>query len=164
VQTLVLLEPFVLSVPSGQAALQAAGPAFEAYANGDSEAAWAIFLSAASGLDWTTCRALLERRIPGVVAQAVKDADTLFGMELPAMAAWELGPDRAAAIDRPTLSVLGTATLPLFVEVAALLRTSLPDIEECRIEGVGHLLHIQDPEAVARPIAAFLGRHPLSRG
>jgi pimeloyl-ACP methyl ester carboxylesterase len=163
VGTVVLMEPFVLSVPSGEAVLQQAGPAFEAYANGDHEAAWAIFLSAASGLDWTTCRALLEERIPGVVAQAVKDADTLFGLELPAMAAWALSPDRAAAIERPTLSVRGTATLPLFVEVAGLLRTSLPDIEECQIEGVGHLLHIQRPEAVARPIAEFLGRHPMLR-
>jgi pimeloyl-ACP methyl ester carboxylesterase len=163
VRTLVLLEPFVLSVPSGAAVLQQARPAFEAYANGDHEEAWAMFLSGASGLDWTTCRALLEERIPGVVAQAVKDADTLFAVELPAMAAWALSPDRAAAVDCPTLSVLGTATLPLFVEVAALLRTKVPDIEERQIEGVGHLLHIQRPEAVARPIVEFLGRHPMPR-
>jgi len=38
---------------------------------------------------------LLEERIPGLVAQAVKDADTLFDVELPAMAAWPLGAERA---------------------------------------------------------------------
>jgi pimeloyl-ACP methyl ester carboxylesterase len=164
VRTLVLLEPFLLSVPGGEAVLQHARPAFEAYANGDHEAAWAMFLSAASGLDWPTCRALLEERLPGVVAKAVKDADTLFGVELPAMAAWALGPERTAAISCPVLSVVGTDTLPLFVEVAALLRTSLPDVEERRIEGVGHLLHVQRPEAVARPIAEFLGGHLASPG
>jgi pimeloyl-ACP methyl ester carboxylesterase len=160
VQTLVLLEPFVLSVPSGEAVLQQAGPAFEAYGNGDHEGAWAKFLSAARGLDWPACRALLEDRIPGVVAQAVKDADTLFGVELPAMATWTLGPERAAAIGCPVLSVLGTDTLPLFVEVAAFLRSSLPDVEDCGIDVVGHLLHIQRPEPVARRISEFLRKHP----
>src|SRR5829696_1777757 len=160
VQTLVLLEPFVLSVPSGEAVLQQAGPAFEAYGNGDHEGAWATFLSAASGLDWPACRALLEDRIPGVVAQAVKDADTLFGIELPAMATWTVDAERAAAIGCPVLSVLGTETLPLFVEVAAFLRSSVPNVEECMIDGVGHLLHIQGPEPVARGISEFLRRHP----
>jgi pimeloyl-ACP methyl ester carboxylesterase len=163
VQTLVLLEPFVLSVQSGEAVLQQARPAFEAYGNGDREGAWAIFLSAASGLDWTACRAVLEDRIPGVVAQAVKDAGTLFGAELPAMATWAFGPERAAAIGCPVLSVRGTDTLPLFVEVAALLRSSLPDVEECVIDGVGHLLHIQRPEPVARAMGAFLRNHPRAR-
>src|SRR5688572_12738681 len=36
------------------------------------------------GLDWPTCRAVLEERTPGAVAQAVGDADTFFGVELPA--------------------------------------------------------------------------------
>ncbi len=162
VQTLVLLEPFVLSVPSGEAALQQAGPAFEAYAGGDHEAAWAVFLSAASGLERTACRALLEDRIPGVVAQAVKDADTLFGVELPAMLGWRFGREEAAAIGCPVLSVLGTDTLPLFVEVDALLRSSLRDVEKCRIDGVGHLLHIQRPQAVARAMTEFLAKHPMT--
>jgi pimeloyl-ACP methyl ester carboxylesterase len=162
VETLVLLEPFVLSVPSGQAVLQQAGPAFEAYGNGDHETAWAHFLSAATGLDWATCRAVLEERIPGAVAQAVKDADTCFGVELPAMAAWSFGPDQAGAIRCPVLSVLGAATLPLFLEVAALLRASVQDIEERTIEGVGHLLHVQRPEPVARAVREFLGAHPMA--
>ena len=160
VQTLVLLEPFVLSVPGGEAVLRQAQPAFEAYGSGDHEGAWALFLSAASGLDWPACRALLEDRIPGVVAQAVKDADTLFGIELPAMATWTVDAERAAAIGCPVLSVLGTETLPLFVEVAAFLRSSVPNVEECMIDGVGHLLHIQGPEPVARGISEFLRRHP----
>jgi pimeloyl-ACP methyl ester carboxylesterase len=164
VQTLALLEPFVLSVPSGEAALQQAAPAFEAYASGEHEKAWAVFLSAASGLDWATCRAVLEERVPGVVAQAVKDADTCFGVELPAMAGWAFGPDQAAAVRCPTLSVLGTDTLPLFVEVAALLRSSVPDLEERGIDGVGHLLHGQRPEPVARAMDEFLSRHPVAGG
>ena len=115
-------------------------------------------MSAASGLDWATCRALLERADPGAVAQAIKDADTLFGVELPALTEWAFGPEQAAAIRCPVLSVLGTDTLPLWVEVADFLRSSLPHVEECTIDGVGHLLHIQRPEPVARAMAEFLAQ------
>jgi pimeloyl-ACP methyl ester carboxylesterase len=57
--------------------------------------------------------------------------------------------------------VLGTETRPLWVEIAELLRTSLPAVEEHRVEGAGHLLHIQRPEPVAREVAQFLGRHGM---
>jgi pimeloyl-ACP methyl ester carboxylesterase len=163
-RTLTLLEPLMLSVPSGEAVLRQVGPAFEAYGNGDHEGAWALFLTAATALDWTTCRTLLETRIPGAVAQAVKDADTLFGVELPATAEWAIGPEQAAAIRCPVLSVLGTDTLPLFVDVAQFLRSAIPRVEESVIEGVGHLLHIQRPEPVARALAEFLGRNPMAGG
>jgi pimeloyl-ACP methyl ester carboxylesterase len=156
VRSLVLLEPMLLSVPSGAAVLQQVGPAFEAYARGDHEEAWSLFLSAATGLDRSGCAALLGRRLPGAVAQAVKDADTLFGVELPAIADWAFGAEQAAAIRCPVLSVLGADTLPLFVEVAALLRSAVPHVEEAIIDGVGHLLHIQRPQPVARAVAEFL--------
>jgi pimeloyl-ACP methyl ester carboxylesterase len=160
VHTLILLEPLMLSVPSANAVLEQVAPAFEAYRSGDHEAAWAIFLSAASGLDWVTCRTVLEERIPGVVAQAIKDADTLFAVELPAITEWTFGPDQAAAIGCGVLSVLGTKTLPLFVEVADFLRTSLPHVQESTINGVGHLLHIQHPQPVARAMANFIRTSP----
>jgi pimeloyl-ACP methyl ester carboxylesterase len=51
----------------------------------------------------------------------------------------------------------------VWVETADFLRTSLPHVEERRIEGVGHLLHIQDPEPVALAMAQFLARNPIIR-
>lgn len=164
VHTLILLELSLLSVPSGEAFLQQAAPAFEAYGSGDHEGALASFMSAVSGLDWTTCRALLDERVPGAVEQAIKDADTFFGIELPALTQWAFGAEQAAAVHQPVLSVLGTDTQSLWVEVAALLRSSLPDVEECTIDGVGHLLHIQRPEPVARGIAQFLERNSMTSG
>ncbi len=163
VATLTLLELSLLSVPTGADFLQGAAPVFEAYTNGDPEGALAMFLSAVSGMDWGTSRAVLEDRLPGAVAQAVKDADTFFGVELPGLAAWSFGPDHAAAISQPVLSIYGTETQPLWVEVAAFLRSHVPDVEDCAIEGVGHLLHIERPAPVARGIAAFLSRHPIGR-
>ncbi len=162
VATLVLLELSLLSVPSGDAFLAQAGPAFEAYGAGDHATAVARFLSAVSGLDWSMGRALLDERVPGAVSQAVNDADTFFGIELPALTRWTFGAEQAGAIHQPVLSVLGADTQPLWVEVAGFLRSSLPHTEECTIDGVGHLLHIQQPEPVARGIAQFLGRNPLT--
>src|ERR671916_873708 len=43
VQTLILLELSLLSVPAGAAFLEQAGPAFEAYASGDHAGAFALF-------------------------------------------------------------------------------------------------------------------------
>ena len=154
--TLLLLELSLFSVPSGEAFLQQAGPAFEAYGNGDHERALVLFMSFVSGLDWATCRALLDERLPGALAQAVKDVDTFFGIELPALAGWTFGSEHAAAIHCPVLSVRGTDTLQLWVEVADFLRSSLPNVEDCTIDGVGHLLHIQSPQPVAQAMATFL--------
>jgi len=161
VHTLVLLEPSLLSLPAAEAFLHRAGPAFDAYAAGDPGKALAIFLSAVSGLEWSDCRVAMEERMPGSVAAAIEDADTLFGVELPALARWSLDTRSAAGISQPALSVLGTETEPLWVEIAELLRASLPRVEEHRIEGVGHLLHLQRPEPVVRGIAQFLERHGM---
>jgi pimeloyl-ACP methyl ester carboxylesterase len=161
VHTLTLLEPTLVSLPLGGAFLKAAGPVFEAYGSGDHSGAFATFVAAASGLEWQRCRALLEERIPGVVAQSIEDADTFFGVELPALLEWTFGPEQATAIHTPVLSVLGADTQPLWVEIAEFLRSSLPHVEECTIDGVGHLLQIQRPEPVARAIAQFLTQHPI---
>jgi pimeloyl-ACP methyl ester carboxylesterase len=159
VHTLTLLEPTLLSLPLGGAFLEAAGPVFEAYESGDHSGAFAAFVTAASGLDWGACRVLLEERIPGVVAQSINDADTFFGVELPALAEWTFGPEHAAAIRSPVLSVIGAETQPLWMEIAEFLRSSLPHVEESTIDGVGHLLQIQRPAPVARAMAGFLARN-----
>jgi pimeloyl-ACP methyl ester carboxylesterase len=161
VHTLVLLEPTLVSLPLGQAFLGSAVPVFEAYGSGDHLGAFAMFVAAASGLEWEACRTLLEERIPGVIAQSIMDADTFFGIELPAMTEWTFGAGQAAAIHRPVLSVLGAETQPLWVEIAEFLRSSLPDVEDCTVEGAGHLLQIQRPEPVARAMSGFLERNTL---
>jgi pimeloyl-ACP methyl ester carboxylesterase len=161
VHTLTLLELSLFSVPSGPAFLEQAAPVFETYTSGDHETALAMFLSAVSGMDWTDCYDLLEARVEGMVAQAVKDADTFFGVELAGLAQWQFGDADAAQIRRPVLSILGSDTAPLWVEVAAFLRAALPYVEGRTIPGVGHLLHLQDPAPVAAAITDFLTRNPM---
>jgi pimeloyl-ACP methyl ester carboxylesterase len=46
--------------------------------------------------------------------------------------------------------------------VADFLRSSLPRVEELTVEGVGHLLHIQRPEPIARGMAEFLERNAIA--
>jgi pimeloyl-ACP methyl ester carboxylesterase len=77
---------------------------------------------------------------------------------------WAFGPQQAASISHPVLSVHGSKTQPLWVEVADFLRSSLPKVEDCTIEGVGHLLHIERPEPVGKAIEQFLGRNPIASG
>ena len=121
-----------------------------------------MFLSAVGGLDAATCRELLEERTPGAIAQAIKDADTSFGVELPALTQWTFDAEQAAGLRQPVLSVLGSNTAPLWIEVAEFLRDSVPDVEERTIDGVGHLLHIQRPAPVAEAIADLLRLHPVT--
>ena len=162
VHTVALLELSLLSVPGAAGFMQKAGPAFEAYAAGHHEKALAVFMSAVSGLEWDACRTLLESRVPGSVSAAVRDADTFFGTELPALGAWTFGAAEARSISQPVLSVLGSDTEPLWVEIATVLRSWLPRVEDCTIKGAGHLLQIQRPEAVAQGLADFFGRHRMA--
>ena len=159
--TVSLLELSLLSLPHGQDFLRGAGPVFELYRSGAHEQAFAAFMATVSGMEWENCRATLEQRVPGMVAQSIRDADTFFGIELPSLTEWSMGAKQAAGIEQPVLSVLGADTLPLWVEVAAFLCANVPHVREVRIDGVGHLLHIQRPDPVASSIATFLRDHPI---
>jgi pimeloyl-ACP methyl ester carboxylesterase len=50
----------------------------------------------------------------------------------------------------------------LFVEGRPLLHSWFPQVEDCTIDGVGHLLHIQRPQPVARAMAEFLARNSMT--
>lgn len=162
VATLTLLELSLLSLSRAEAFFAQAGPAFEAYAAGDAEGALSLFMGVVTGMDWPTCEALLEARVPGMVAQSVKDADTFFEVELPGLGQWAFTAEHAAAIHCPVLSVLGAKTQPLWVEVAEFLRASLPNVEQCSVKEVGHLLHIQRAKPVAQALGKFLRHNPIT--
>lgn len=161
VHSLVLLEPPLMGVPAAAAFFERIGPALEAYGEGHRERAMAGFLSVVTSLGWNRCRQIVEQRVPGGVAQALAGADTFFGSYLPALETWKFGEENAALIVQPVLSVTGTETDSLFVESCNLLRRWLPHLEECTVEGVAHLLHMQRPEPVARCMAQFFARHPI---
>ena len=161
VHSLALLEPTLFSVPTAQSVFDRAASSLQAYGDGDHEKAVAGFLTVVSGLEWETCRAVMDEHVPGGIAHAIEDADTFFGIELPSLGAWKFGAEEAATVTQPVLSVSGSDTDPLWVEVAGLLRSWFPQVEELTVHGVGHLLHMQSPPAVARGVAAFLRRNAM---
>ena len=108
---------------------------------------------------------LLHMQRPEPVARCMAgffaDADDWFSSYLPALNAWRFGDEQAAIISQPVLSVVGMQTERWFVDGHDQLHAWFPQVEDCTIDGVGHLLHMQRPEPMARCMAEFFARHPM---
>jgi pimeloyl-ACP methyl ester carboxylesterase len=152
VVSLALLEPVLLMTRAGAAFVRALGPLVERYDAGDTEGAVHGFLALEGDRDW---REAIDRAVPGGIAQAVKDAATFFESEVPGVPEWTFGPEQAAAISCPVLSVLGGNSSPMFVEGRQLLHAWFPDCRDADIVGATHLLPMEAPGPVAAAIAAF---------
>ena len=159
VQSLALLEPAKPGAPSlrQQELVETIfRPALGHYQAGDLAAAVDVFMRGVCGAGY---RARLEAALPGAFEQAVADAGTFFGQELPAVMAWSLGSQEAARIVQPTLVVRGGDSLEVYRERQDLLAGWLPDAEPFVLPGATHLLHVQEPRAMAEALAGFLSRH-----
>ena len=152
VASLTLLEPVLLMTRAGAALVRSMVPLIERYKAGDAEGAVHGFLALVGDRSW---REAIEQTVPGGIAQAVKDAATFFERELTGPT-WTFGPEQAAAITCPVLSVLGSNSTPLFVEGRQLLHAWFPACQDANIVGATHLLQMQAPGPVAAAIAAFL--------
>jgi pimeloyl-ACP methyl ester carboxylesterase len=153
VASLALLEPILLMTRAGAAFGRALAPLIERYQAGDAEGAVHGFLALVGYRTW---RQAIDQTVPGGIAQAVKDAATFFETEVPGVPAWTFGPERAAAITCPVLSVLGSRSGPLFVEGRQLLHAWFPGCQDADIVGATHLLPMEAPGPVAAAIATLL--------
>ena len=106
-------------------------------------------------------RPALDHGMPGAFEQAVADADAFFAQEMPALQQWPFTEDDARRIQQPALAVLGMASPPMFAERQKLLLQWLPNAEPLDLPGLTHLLHGQDPTAVAEGLAGFFACHPI---
>jgi pimeloyl-ACP methyl ester carboxylesterase len=157
VHTLVLMEPILRMVPSGNEQMEhAIFPMMNAYRSGDKRAAIKIFGDAIFGPNWEP---VIEQTVPGGVEQAVGDIDA-FMRELPTIQAWQFGPEQAAAIRQPVLSVLGVRSTQVMREGRVLLHSWFPQTEDFDAQST-HLLQMQDPVGVAHALAEFFSRHPI---
>lgn len=165
VQSLALLEPALTSVPSAVASRAFVVRALEQYRRGDNAAALDAFLRGTCGPGY---RELLDRALPGAFAKYVADAATFFDSELPALQRWSFGAEDARCIESPVLAVVGERSLaldPIWAERHQLLLDWFPGAQPCVLSGVGHLLEVEAPTAVARALVAFFrGTPPASRG
>jgi pimeloyl-ACP methyl ester carboxylesterase len=164
VHSIVLMEPAlpVALGPERMLSTRAAmAPVFEAYRAGDRARAVDGFMRSVSGPDY---RAGIDRVLPGAFEQGVKDADTFFGQELPAIQQWTLRRENAGRITQPVFSVVGAKSpevSPIWSERHEMILGWLPKAEGFVLPDATHLLHVQHPRVVAEALAAFFARHPL---
>jgi len=161
VHSLTLLEPAV-AVGAGLDAYRAAlKRGVERFPTEDTAALIDSFLEARG----PGYRPLLDRVLPGAFDQAVRDAETTFDRDLPALLDWQFGDAEAGRVDQPTLSILGGDSeilWPRFGETHRLLLAWWPHAEEAWIPEATHLMTIQNPAGTAQAIAGFLEHYPFS--
>jgi len=135
-------------------------PALQRYGAGDKAGAVDAWMQGVCGPNY---RAVLDQALPSAFNQAVVDAETFFGQELPAVQQWTFTQEDARRITQPVLAVLGAESCPTFRERQELLLAWLPNVESFVLPNATHLLHVQNPRGMAEGLAAFFARHPLSR-
>ena len=161
VHTLTLMEAARPAAPTDaerQFGTDVALAALQRYRAGDTAAAVDMFFRGVFGPGY---RAALDHGLPGAFEQAVADADAFFTQEMPAIQQWPFTEDDAHRIQQPALAVLGTASPAIFAERQKLLLHWLPNAEPLDLPGLTHLLHAQDPAAVAEGLAGFFACHPI---
>jgi pimeloyl-ACP methyl ester carboxylesterase len=161
VHTLTLMEaarPAAPTCAERQFGIDVVLAAVQRYRAGDKAAAVDIFFRGVFGPGY---RAALDHRLPGAFDQAVADADAFFTQEMPAIQQWPFTEDDAHRIQQPTLAVLGTASPQMLAERQKLLLQWLPNAEPLDLPSLTHLLHVQDPAAVADGLTGFFARHPI---
>jgi pimeloyl-ACP methyl ester carboxylesterase len=160
VQSLAVLEPALMAVPSAETARSFVGTAMQLYQAGDRPGAVDTFLRGTCGPGY---RASLDRALPEAFDHAVADADTFFGQEMPAIQQWSFSREDARRITQPVLAVIGEKSLelsPIWGERQQLLLTWLPKAEPFVLSGASHLLFLQNQKGMAEGLAAFFARHP----
>ena len=124
VRSLALLEPAPTGLLERDEASARTAPLLNAARDAGSAAAMETFLSTVCGDDGPT---VLDRLVPGAVAEAVEHADRFF----------------------PVLSMTGGATAPRFAEGAEIIQSWFPRAEASTLPGVGDLMMAQEPHATA---------------
>jgi pimeloyl-ACP methyl ester carboxylesterase len=137
--------------------LGAIGSAMNLFMAGDVAGAVDAWLNGAFGPGW---QAVIERNIPGGLAQVVADGPAALGVEGPALQAWAFGPDDLGTIAQPALAIYHVDTrIAIFDEVQQALLRLLPHAESLVVPNTTHLLQIENPRAVGEGLAAFFARH-----
>ncbi len=164
VGSLMLLEPALMTVPSGEQFGEKLQPSFDYYEAGDPTAAVDSFMTVVAGDQW---RDFASASMPGAVEQANADAATFFELEAPAVMAWRRDEAVLDAFDRPVLYLWGSESGKVIGVEAAyregrdLVKDWFPQTHEHHIENINHALQMQDAQAVAEGMAAFLRANSL---
>lgn len=171
VQSLVLLEGGPLPSPrpkgptpgidtSGNSG--AASPSLPPFAApfqaGHVELAARTFMEWVAGPDW---RVVLKRAGPGAWNQIVGDFPMFVPHEVLGMVPRTVAPDYYARISAPILYVIGTESRLGSPAELRQRAAPLPNAKFLELDGVGHMMQLEQPRIVAHAIAAFIGLHPI---
>jgi pimeloyl-ACP methyl ester carboxylesterase len=159
VRSLALLE-MALAVPASSPGRAGIPQAIELHRAGDRAAAVDTFMRAVAGPGY---RAVADRALPGAFDQAVRDADTFFGQELPAIRQWVFGPTEAARIKQPVLLVMGGRShevSPVWQQRQDLLTAWMSNAEQYVLAGATHMLHLENARGLAERLGAFFSQPP----
>ncbi len=164
VGSLALLEPSIPMAPGAQDSFgRLFPPVIAAYRSGDKGQALELFSDRIFGPGW---QAIVEHAVPGGAARALKDLDT-FMLELPGLQEWRFGPEEAARIAQPVLSVRGNRGEQFRIQFVQACRAQVhswfPTTEDADVPAT-HLLQMEDPQGVAAALAGFFSRHALGSG
>lgn len=93
---------------------------------------------------------------------ALNVLDTIYQLEFPALQTWKFDPEVTKSLSMPVLSVTGTDSPSFFQQVHSLLQSWLPHSETLLVPNTSHMLHMQNPELVAKGLESFFSRHPMN--
>jgi pimeloyl-ACP methyl ester carboxylesterase len=163
VHSAALLEPAIPSVMADFPEFSHAfGQAFTLYQSGDKRSAMDVFAGAVVGSD---VPAAMSRRFRDeYFEQWVRDADTIFQSDLPALQQWNFTAEEAGKIKQPVLNVRGSGTPPVFRQIHATLQNWMPHAERLIVAGVSHPLLQMDPKGMAERLVTFCRKHAMSLG
>jgi pimeloyl-ACP methyl ester carboxylesterase len=159
VQSLAILEPALMSVPSAATSRAFVGTSLQLFREGDKSGAIDTFLQGVCGPGY---RASLDQALPGAFEQYVTDSPTFFEQEFPALQQWSFRREDAQRVIRPVLAVVGERSLEqnsIWRERQQLLLDWLADVEPFVLPDATHLLQVTNPRAMAERLAAFFARH-----
>lgn len=155
VRSIVLLEPALFTARSAAIFSELTAPLAEVYRAGQAAKAVHLWMRSVGGRNW---RADIEAHITDAGSQAEADAAAAFDGDLPAIGAWNFDAVRGR-ISHPVLHIAGARSAATAEPAAALLRETVPGLEEVVIEDADHMNVALHP-STATAIAAFLERHP----
>ena len=161
VNSLALLEPAFMNVPSAPTSRTFVATALQLYQAGDKAGAIRTFLQGTCGPDY---RAVLDRQLPRGLEQYVADAETFFDQELPALQKWQFTKENASRIRQPVLAVMGEKSKRgdrIWSERHELLLDWLPNVEPFILADAGHLLQVENPKGMADRLGSFWAHHPI---
>jgi pimeloyl-ACP methyl ester carboxylesterase len=159
VSSLALIEPALTAfTPSSPQSGQASSKIGALYHSGDKVGALDAFMQGVSGQDY---RKMMDRVLPaGWFEQGVKDIDTFFQIDLPAVRAWNF--DRSARVKQPVLSIYGIEKrwddrVASGAEFDQVLHSWFPQTESLAIRGSYHWPHVTNTIEVAKGLVRFCG-------